>query len=140
MAFVLRNAVVKFDGTDVSNLISETTVEMVADDVDVTAMGALGKQRLAGIRDDKFTFTAFSSFAASGLHSIVYAKFAAAGTLAVVVYPNENGAGSTVGTNNPSFTGGCPLLTYTPIGGKVGDAATTPLELPVSGTISVATA
>ena len=136
MAFVLRNCFVKLDGTDVSNLISSVEVAMTAADVNTTAMGAGGNQHLAGIRDDRFTFTAFSDFGASGLHSIVNAKFQAAGTLAVVVYPNT----STVSATNPSFTGSCPLLTYTPIGGAIGDAATTTLELPVNGTISVATA
>lgn len=135
MAFVIRNAVVKLDGTDVSSYVSSVSVDMAAADIDSTAMGAGGRQHMAGIRDDKFTLTAFSDFGASGLHSIVNAKFVAAGTLSVVVYPS----GSTVSSSNPSFTGYCPLLTYSPVSGNVGDAATTTLDLPVSGTITVAT-
>ena len=135
MAYVLRNAVVQLDGTDISTSIQSVAVDMSAADVNVTAMGAGGQQHLAGIRDDKFTFTAFSAFGASTLHSIVNAKFVAAGTLEVVVYPS----GNTVGTLNPKFTGYCPLLTYNPVSGAVGDAAMTPLEMPVNGTITVAT-
>jgi len=134
-AFVLRNAFVTLDGTDVSSFVKEVHVDMTADDVDVTAMGAGGHQHLAGIRNDKFTLVAYSNFGASSLDSIVQAKFTAAGTLAVLVQPN----GSTVGTLNPKYTGGCPLLTYSPVGGNVGDAAMTPLELPVNGTITPAT-
>jgi len=135
MAYVLRNAIVQLDGTDVSTSIESVSVEMSAADVKTTAMGAGGEQHLAGIRDDKFTFNAYSAFGASTLHSVVNAKFVAAGTLEVVVFPN----GSTVGTGNPSFTGYCPLLTYNPVSGAVGDAAMTPLEMPVNGTITVAT-
>ena len=135
MAYVFRNAVVQLDGTDISTSIQSVAVDMAAADVNVTAMGAGGQQHLAGIRDDKFTFTAFSSFGASTLHSVVNAKFVAAGTLEVVVYPS----GNTVGTANPKFTGYCPLLTYNPVSGAVGEAAMTPLEMPVNGTITAAT-
>jgi hypothetical protein len=139
MAFVLRNAVVKLDSTDVSALVRDVAVDMKADDIDTTSMGAVGHQRLAGLRDDTISLTAYSSFAAAGLHSVVYAKFAAAGTLAVSIWPNENGGGSTTGTANPNITASCPLLTYSPLSGAVGAAAMTPLNLPVSGTISIAT-
>ena len=133
MAFVLRDVRVGFDGTDVSNLIAEVSVELSANDVDVTAMGAGGKQHLAGIRDDKFTFTAFSNFASNSLHSIVSAKFIAAGTIEVKVTPS----GSTISATNPIFIGYCPQLTYNPVSGHVGDAAMTPLTMPASGTITV---
>lgn len=133
MAFVLKNVIVGFDGVDVSNLIKEVHVDMAAADVDVTAMGAGGQQHLAGIRDDKFTFTAYSNFASSSLHSIINGKFVAAGTIEVKV----TASGSTLSATNPLFIGYCPPLTYTPIGGAVGDAAITTLNMPVSGTITV---
>lgn len=135
MAYVIRNAVVQLDGTDISQHVSTVTVDMTAADVRVTAMGAGGEQHLAGIRDDSFTFTAFTSFGASSLHEVVNAKFVAAGTLEVIVFP----AGGTAGTANPKFIGYCPLLTYSPTSGGIGDAATTTLTLPVNGTITVAT-
>lgn len=135
MAFILRNAYVTLDGTDVSSLVESVEVAMVYADVPVTAMGAFGEQHLPGLRNDKFTLNAFSSFGASSLDAAVQTKFAAGGTIAVIVMA----AGSTVGTLNPRYTGFAPLLTYTPVGGKVGDAAMTPLELPCNGTIGVAT-
>src|SRR3954462_12950801 len=119
MAFVLKDVRVGFDGVDVSTLIKEVSVELAADDVDVTAMGAGGKQHLAGIRDDQFTFVAFSDFAASKIHATLNPKFVAAGTGEGKVTPS----GSTVGTSNPLLIGYCPLLTYSPVGGKVGDGA-----------------
>ena len=141
MAFVLRNAVVKLDGTDVSSLVRDVSIEMAYDDVDVTSMGAIAKAFIAGLREDKITLQAYSSFGASGLHTLIGSKFQAAGTVQIQIWPNENGAGSTTGTLNPVFTANCALLTYNPLSGAVGDAAMTPLELPLSsGTISIATA
>ena len=133
--FVLRNAVVTVDGVDLSTNISEVNVEMSAAEVKTTAMGAGGEQRIAGIRDDKFTFTAFSNFDSGAVHATINPKFVAAGTVEVIVYAS----GNTVGTSNPKFIGSCPVLTYNPVSGAVGDAAMTPLELPVNGTITVAT-
>lgn len=134
--FVLRNAGVAFDGVDVSTLIREVSVETSAAEVSFTAMGAGGEQRSAGIRDDKFTFTAFSNFSPAKLHATIAPKFVAAGTIEVKVTASQSG---TVGEANPLFIGYCPLLTYNPVSGAVGDAAMTPLEMPVSGTITFGT-
>jgi len=135
MAFVIRNGKVGIDGTDITSLIREVSVELTADDVDVTALGAGGHGHLAGIRDDKFTFTAYSDFTASGLHTVLSTKFVSAGTYEVKVTPS----GSTIGTANPLFIGYCPALSYNPISGAVGDAAMTPVEMPANGTITIST-
>jgi hypothetical protein len=74
-AFVLRNVIVGIDGVDLSDHIKEVQVVMTAADIDVTAMGAGGKQHLAGIRNDSFTFTAYSDFAASKIHATINPKF-----------------------------------------------------------------
>lgn len=133
--FVLRNCKVGIDGVDLSTAVREVSVAMSAADVDVTAMGAGGNQHLAGIRDDSFTLTMYSDFGASMVHQTINPKFVAAGTVAVEVIPN----GTTIGTANPRFSGYCPVLTYSPVAGGVGDAASTEITLPVSGTIAVTT-
>src|SRR4051812_18635082 len=108
---------------------------MTAADVSTTAMGAGGEGHLARIRADSFTFSMYSDFASAQVHATINPKFVAAGTVEVKV----TASGSTVGTTNPLFIGYCPVLSYTPVGGAVGDAAMTPLNLPVSGTITVST-
>ena len=140
MAFVLKNCLVLLDGTDVSSLVQSVSVDMTAEDVDVTAMGAGGKQHLAGLRDDKFTLTAFTGFGAASLDAAISSKFNNAGTVKVVVWPNVQGNfGQTTGTANPAYLGFAPPLTYSPVSGKVGDGAMTTLDLPVSGTITTMT-
>lgn len=133
--YVLRNARVGIDGTDLTAWVRDVSVELSAADVDITAMGAGGRGHAAGIRDDRFTFTFYSDFAASAVHQTINSKFVAAGTVEIKVLPS----GSTVGTANPMFIGYCPLLTYNPVSGAVGDAAMTPLQLPANGTITAAT-
>lgn len=134
-SFVLRNCYVKLGTTDISNHIREVGVNLSADDVDVTAMGSGGHQHLAGIRDDRFTLTAYSDFSSS-IDSIVWPVFSAGGTIYCEVASNT----STITATNPCyFHPSCSILTYTPISGAVGDAAMTPLELVTSGTISVRT-
>lgn len=135
MAFVLKNVKVGIDGVDFSTAVREVSVETTAAEVSTTAMGAGGEQRIAGIRDDRFTFTVYSDFAASGFHATFNAKFVAAGTLAIEVIANT----STISATNPRFSGYCIPLNYTPISGAVGDAAMMQIEVPVSGTIATTT-
>jgi hypothetical protein len=132
-SFVLRNAFVSIDTVDLSDHCREVAVELTADDVDVTAMGAGGHGHLAGIRDDKFTFTFYSDFAAGKVDATIQSKFAG-GTTPFYVHVGPNN--STASATNPIYIGTCFLLTYNPVSGAVGDAAMTPLEFVVQGTIS----
>lgn len=134
-AFVLRDCRIGIDGVDLSTAVREVTVAMAAADVDVTAMGAGGQQHLAGIRDDSFTLTMYSDFTAARVHATINPKFVAAGTVAIEVIHS----GSTPGTTTPRFSGYCPVLTYSPVAGAVGDAGMTEISLPVNGTIAVTT-
>lgn len=134
--FVLRNAKVGIDGVDLSAHVREVEVALSAAEVDITAMGNGGMQRLAGIRDDGFTINFYSDFAASKVHATINPKFVAAGTVEVKVTANNG----TVGEGNPMFVGYCPVLTYSPIAGAVGDASMTSISLPANGTVTAATA
>lgn len=131
-AFVLKNAYVTINGNAISDHVRECTVQMTADDVDVTAMGAGGHAHLAGLRDDRFTFSMYSDFAAGSVDELVSGTFRAAGNFTIHVAAN----GSVVTATNPMYVGTCQLLTYTPIGGAAGAVAMTPLEFVCIGTIS----
>ncbi len=133
--FVLRNVCASIDGVRVDDHIREIAVNLSAADVDFTAMGNGGHQRQAGIRDDTLTMTVYSDFAASSIHATISPKFVSAGTFEVKVAAS----GSTISATNPLFIGYCPALSYNPVSGAVGDAAMTPLEFPVNGTVTIAT-
>lgn len=134
--FVLKNAWVRIAGIDVTDHITEVEVAMTAEEADFTAMGAGGRQRAQGLRDDSFTFTANSDFAANSIDALIYPIFDAGSTVLVEVAA----VGGTISATNPKFSGSCILLEYTPIGGGLGDVAQTPLTLPVNGKITRGTA
>lgn len=135
-AFVLRNAAVRIDNVLVSDHVTDVAVNMSAADVDTTAMTAGGHQRLQGIRDDSFQITALSDFAAGSIDATIWPLFNSGTSLFLVeVWAN----GTVTAATNPKYSGTCILIEYTPISGAVGDAASTPLNLPVNGVISRAT-
>jgi len=133
--FVLTNASVKINNVDLSDNVSDVTVDMSAADIDVTAMGAGGHQRILGIRDDKFTLSMFSDFAAAKVDATLQPLFAGGSLFLVQVWAS----GSTSSATNPCYSGTAILTSYQPIAGKVGDASLTKLDMPVNGTISRAT-
>jgi hypothetical protein len=133
MAFVLKNAWVRINSTsDLSASTLDVSVDMSAADVDTTAMGAGGHQRMQGIRDDKFAITALSDFSATGLDSVIWPLFNGGSAFLVEVAAN----GTLISNTNPKYSGTVILTEYTPISGAVGDAAKTPLTLPVTGVIT----
>lgn len=134
--FVLRNAAVRIAGTDFSDHVSEVAVQLTAADVDTTAMGAGGHERLAGIRDDGFELTMFSDFAATSVDAVLHAQMAGSSLFLVEVWA----AGTVTAATNPKYSGTAILLEYQPINGQVGAASMTQVQLPVNGTISRATA
>ncbi len=131
--FVLKNAFVSIDGVDLSSRCRDVAVTMVADDVDVTSMGANGHQHLAGLRDDKFTFTFYSDFASSQVDATIGPKFYG-GTTPYVIHVGASN--STATATNPIYSGTMFLLTYSPLAGAIGAAAMTPLDFVPVGTIT----
>ena len=104
--FVLKNAWVRIAGVDVTDHITEVEVAMTADEAEFTTMGAGGRQRAQGLRDDSFTFTANSDFAANSIDSLIFPIFDAGSTILVEVAAQ----GSTISATNPKYSGSCILL------------------------------
>lgn len=130
--FILRNAWCRINGVDLSTYVSEVAVEMSVDAVDVTAMGAGGRQRIPGIREDQFSITMFSDFASGKVDDTLWPLFSGGSLFNVEVAA----ASSTISATNPRYSGTCMLEEYQPIAGAVGDAASTPVTLLVQGTIA----
>jgi hypothetical protein len=134
-SFVLKNASVKVATIDLTDHVKEVEVALSVDDVEVTAMGAGGKQHLAGIHDDKFSVTFYSDFAAGKVDETLIAQFSGASAFLVEVWPN----GTTTAATNPRYAGTAIMLNYSPVAGGFGDASMTQVEMPVNGTISRST-
>lgn len=128
--FVLKDAVVTVDGTDISNHCSSVTVEDSAAEVDFTSFGNTYSEFGQGLKDATITATVFNDYAASSVDSIIAPLYASGGTFAVTVKATS---AATSGTN-PVWTLTSRLFSYSPIGGAVGEAATTDLTFRNAGT------
>ena len=126
--FVLKNASVLINSVDLSNRVKKVTVNIKAADEDNTAMGAAGKGRIAGLRDDSISVEFNQDFAAANVDATLFPLVGAA-AFPVIVKPVAGAASAT----NPRYYGNCLLTDYNPIDGAVGNAATTSVSLPVDG-------
>jgi hypothetical protein len=133
--FVLRDAAVKINSVDLSDHVTEVEVAMTAADVDTTAMGAGGHQRILGIRDDSFKITFLSDFASTEVDQTIWPLFSGGSLFLVECWAS----GTTSSATNPKFSGTAILTEYSPIAGAVGDASKTAITFPVNGVIARAT-
>lgn len=132
--YVLKDADVVINGVNLSNRVSEVTVNMSREDVETTAMGANGKQRLAGLGDDSFEVAFLQDHAAGTVDATLFPLLGAA-PFTIVVKPTA----AAVGATNPSFTGSCILTEYTALQGAVGSRSEASVSFPVDGVIARAT-
>lgn len=123
---IIYDAVVTLAGTTISDHVRQVTIEMKADDVDVTSMGSTAMERRSGLRDDQFTLEVFQDFATSSIDQICY-PLMTSGTAFVVSVKKSSAATS---AQNPIYFGTCVLLEYTPLDVEVANASQTTLTLP----------
>jgi hypothetical protein len=131
---VFTNGVFNINGVDYSADVQEGTLTVAIADVDVTAMGAGGKQRLAGLQDNKLDVTLFNELGSTekNLWAIITGGTPVAFFCA--------GSGSSYSDSNPKYSGTVVCLGFEPVGGKVGDALMTKPSFVVSGTVTRGTA
>lgn len=128
--FVLKTAGVKINGTDLSDHISEVTIENTKDEVDVTGFTASSfREFTTGFRDATITMTAFQDYAGTSIDAVCYPMFNNDTDGTVLV--RESSASTVVHSMI------CKLYSYSPIAGAVGDAATTELVFRPTGTTGI---
>lgn len=118
---VLKNALVLVNSVDISNQVSEVTIETSRPEVDVTAMGDTNQQMLPGIGDATITLAVFNDYAVGALDSQLFALSQTSTPFTVEIRPN-NAARS---TSNPAYVMTVLQYAYSPIAAGVGAAATT---------------
>lgn len=128
--YVLKDAVITVDGTDISDHTSSVAVEDTAAEVDFTGFGSDYSELGQGLKDATITATIFNDYAASSVDAILAPLYASGGTFDVVVKPTANAVSST----NPSWTLTSRLFSYSPLSGGVGEASTSDLTFRNAGT------
>lgn len=121
---VLTNASVVYNAVDLSNHVRTVTLDMSAEDVDITAMGATSRTHAVGLRDDRATIEYFQDFAAGSVDATHSALLGNSAGATLVVKPTT----AAVSATNPSYTVTAIILTYTPLDGTVGDASMITVE------------
>jgi hypothetical protein len=132
--FVLKTAVVTVDGDDISDHVSEVTIETERDEVDVTSMGSANREILAGLGDATITLTVFQDFASNEIDQNMYQHSIEDSPFEVTVKPTN----ATVSATNPEYSLPAALLfSYSPIAGAVGEASTTELVFRNAGPLGL---
>lgn len=112
---------VKVGGTDLSDHVRSVQVSMTAEDIDLTAMGAVSREHAPGLRNDQITINFFQDFAASKVDAVLSALVGVAAGSTVIAYAN----GTTASSTAPSYTMVGVLLDYNPIDVEIGAASQT---------------
>jgi hypothetical protein len=122
---VLTDAYVQVGGTNISDHVESVEINMEAEDVDITAMGATARNHAPGLRNDSLTINVFQDFASGEIDSIFAPLVGSASGTAVVVRPTSAATSSV----NPGYSATMVLLGYQPLNGTVGEASQTSISM-----------
>lgn len=118
---VLKDARIEVNGVNMSQWVSEVSIETSRDEVDVTAFGAVNKEILAGLGDATITMTVFQDFAAAAVDATLWPLASANTPFTVKVRPTSGAISAT----NPEYSMSALLFDYAPLAGAVGEASST---------------
>lgn len=132
--FLLQDAKVTINGTNLSNNIKSVELSLSVDAQVVTAFGDGWNSRIAGLKDGSVKLDFFQDMGASSVEATLYPLL---GTLATVVVSATSGTAS---ATNPTYTFLALVTDHMPVAGAVGDVATLSVTWPTSGTVVKAVA
>lgn len=127
---VYRNAFFQVNATDLSNDVSELTLNYSSEMLDETAMGDDTRIRKGGLKDWSVEATFHQDFAASQVDATL---FSLVGTTTCIELRPVNACSS---ANNPIFSGIAVLESYPPMGGAVGSLLDTRATFQSAGSLN----
>lgn len=133
--FAFTDAFVSVNSVDLSDHVRQVSLELSAEDLDVTAMGDTARNRIVGLNDASVTIEFNQDFAASEVDATLWAAYNGGAAINVVVRADSASASAT----NPQYTVPVVVTDYKPLANSVGDAATVSVTWPASGAITRAT-
>lgn len=126
---VTKNVAVKVNAVELSTYVAEIDLGQEVDEVDVTGMGAVSHEIVAGLRNDEFSMTFWQDFATAKVDQTLSPLLGTGSVFLVEVWPD----GTTTSATNPKYSGSCQLLAYHPIAGGVGDGGQTEVTFKPTG-------
>ena len=121
------------NSVDLSDHITQASLEINYDDVDTTAFGDTTRTRIAGLGDATVNITFNQDYAASEVDATLNGLVGT--TTAVELTPAAGGISAT----NPKYSGTVLVTSYQPISAEVSSLATLSVTWPVTGAITRAT-
>lgn len=120
------NTTVTWNGTDVSDHITNVTLEDSADEVDVTGFSETYREFLPGLKDATVTLTALQDYASSSVDALFGGAYYANTSGTVKVKPDTSGT--------VVYTMISKVYSFGPVNGGVGDANSIDITLRNAGT------
>ena len=132
--FKIATPQISVNSADLTAYVKEISVNWEADELESTTSGpaVTSKEFMAGLLSWSLDLTFTQDM--TNVDSVLYALMGA--DAFPVVFRAK---ASSVGPDNPSYSGNCILPKYSPLGGSVGDMATAKVTLRGTGALARAT-
>jgi hypothetical protein len=134
----LNNGVgVKVNSIDLSDHVTNVSINRNFDELEVTAMGDSGHRFIKGLEASSVTLDFLNDTATASVLQTLNSS-SVWGNNIVVKFVQDRGSGTpTISATNPLYTMTCLINGTTPINGATGDLSTQSVTWNVSGTIAV---
>lgn len=126
----LTDAKIVINSVNLSAWVVSPSLQILADLLDSTAMGATYHARIGGLKDATFSVEFNQDFAASAPDVTLFALL---GTSTAITFKATTSANS---ATNPEYQFNALLESYEPFGNSVGDKATTKASFRISGAVT----
>jgi hypothetical protein len=122
---VLKDCSIVINGVDLSDHSSSVEIALKKAAIDTTNFSGGGKEAIAGLSEDTFTVDFQQDFGVAEVNATLIPLYENETEFVVVVKAHS----ASVTATNPSFTGTCILLEYSPLAGKVGSLSETKVKM-----------
>lgn len=129
--FVATDYNITINGAAFSSSLAAVTLDITAEEQDVTSFGGTFRSRIGGLKDASLTLDFHQDFGASSVDATLWPLL---GTNATVAIKPTSG---TISATNPSYEGVFLVTQYQPYASSVGDLATLSVTWPLaSGSVT----
>ena len=128
---LLTDAKVVINSINLSDHITNVSLDIKDDVLDTTSFGSTAKTRVTGLADNSVTLDFINDFASASVEATLYPLLGT--VVAVTVAPTS---GADVITSNPTYSFNALISDWSPIKGAVGQLSTASVTWNISGAIT----
>ena len=128
---LLTDAKVVINSINLSDHITNVSLDIKDDVLDTTSFGSTAKTRVTGLADNSVTLDFINDFASASVEATLYPLLGT--VVAVTVAPTS---GADVITSNPTYSFNALVSDWSPLKGAVGQLSTASVTWSISGAIT----